>query len=202
MKKLAYSILMAVILCACSKESDLKKSIFIPDPDDSRLPAYSEWGYNTFGAYIGREVFTYNDNAIPFKVIAYNSITELQFNGEIYEEFHSNDQKVSLIIKTKSILSKSAEDLSMLNGNTYPLSTSSTDVYLERNGVRTKLTVLQGSLTFQRVQKVFIDRKYTEMILSGYFEISAMQNGNAISITEGRFDVGVKNGYNFTYQPT
>lgn len=39
------------------------------------------------------------------------------------------------------------------------------------------------------------------MILSGYFELSAMQNGSLISISDGRFDVGLKNGYNFTYQP-
>ncbi|TCN62870.1 hypothetical protein [Acetobacteroides hydrogenigenes] len=201
MKKIAYLLLAAVALCSCSRESDLKKSIFIPDSDDSRLPAYTEWGYNTFGAYLDREVFIYNDNALPFKAIAYSTTTELQFNGEIYEEFHSNDEKVSLIVKTSSILLKNAEDFSLLNGKSYQLNDPSFQVYLERNGVRTKLSVGQGVLTFQRVQKIFIDRKYTEMILSGYFELSAMQNGSLISISDGRFDVGLKNGYNFTYQP-
>jgi len=198
MRRIAYILLAAVALCSCSRESDLKKSIFIPDPDDSRLPAYTEWGYNTFGAYLDREVFIYNDNLIPFVAIAKNSVTELQFNGEIYENFFSNDEKVSLIIKTSSIHLTKAEDLVVLNGKTYQLSSPNFEAYLERNGARSKLSVQQGSLTFQRVQKVFVDKKYTEMILSGYFEITAT---GTPSITEGRFDVAVKDGYSFSYQP-
>lgn len=198
MRNIAYIFLAVVALCSCSRESDLKKSIFIPDPDDSRLPAYTEWGYNTFGAYLDREVFIYNDNLIPFVTLANNSITEFQFNGEIYENFFTNNDKVSLIIKTSTIHPTKAEDLVALNGKTFQLSTPNFEVYLERNGARSKLSVQQGSLTFQRVQKVFVDRKYTEMILSGYFEISAT---GATSITEGRFDVAVKDGYSFSYQP-
>lgn len=73
MKKFIYILAIAATLCGCFKESDLKKSIFIPDPDDSRLPAYTEWGYNTFGAYFDRDIFIYTDNTTPFKLIAYSS---------------------------------------------------------------------------------------------------------------------------------
>ena len=41
----------------CSREYNLEQTIFIYDPEFQDLPIYSEWGYNTFGAYYDREAF-------------------------------------------------------------------------------------------------------------------------------------------------
>jgi hypothetical protein len=85
------------------------------------------------------------------------------------------------------------------NGITYQLNTSDFEVYLNNGGIPTKLTNVRGTLTFQRVQRVLVDRKYTEMILSGYFDLSGSANGSTIRINDGRFDIGVKDSYNFIY---
>ena len=199
MKKLAYLLILAVALCACSRESDLKKSIFIPDSDDSRLPAYSEWGYNTFGAYIDDDVFIYNDDFTPLKVIATGSYTEFQFNGSMYDDYRHNDDPVTLIFRSTSIRPTAAEDFMQQNGITYQLNTPDFEVYLNNGGIPTKLTNVRGTLTFQRVQRVLVDKKYTEMILSGYFDLSGSANGSTINISDGRFDIGVKDNYNFSY---
>ena len=47
---------LAIILASCSKEFELDKSVFIPDKDYPDLPAYTEWGYNTFGALYDRDL--------------------------------------------------------------------------------------------------------------------------------------------------
>ena len=46
MKKQLLNISLAILLflAACSKETELQKSVFIPDKDYPSLPAYSEWG--------------------------------------------------------------------------------------------------------------------------------------------------------------
>lgn len=200
MKKLSYLLILAVALCACSRESDLKKSIFVPDPDDNRLPAYSEWGYNTFGAYIDREVFIYNDDIAPFRVVANGTATEFLLIGGMYDDYHTTNDKVSIIIRSTSIHPQASVDLLDLNGKEYKLGSSDFQVFIERNGMRTSITGVSGTITFQRVQKVLIDKKYTEMILSGYFDLSGKENGTFVSISDGRFDVGVKDNYNFVYQ--
>jgi hypothetical protein len=208
MKKLAYLLLVAAALCACSRESDLKKSIFVPDPDDNRLPAYSEWGYNTFGAHIdddannyNYDVFIYNDDFTPLNIAANGSYTEFQFYGSLYDDYRHNDDPVTLIFRSTSIHPTTAEDLMEQNNKTYQLNTSDFAVYLKSGGISTKLTITSGTLTFQRVQKVLVDKRYTEMILSGYFEFSGSANGNTFHFTDGCFDIGVKDSYNFSYQP-
>ncbi|WP_320053230.1 hypothetical protein [uncultured Acetobacteroides sp.] len=208
MKKLLYLLALAVALGACHRESDLKKSIFIPDADDSRLPAYSEWGYNTFGAHIddnasiyNDDVLIYNDDFTPLTIAANGSYTEFKFNGSMYDDYRHNEDPVTLIFRSTSIRPTTAEELIKQNGQIYQLNTSDFEVYLNSGGIPTKLTSVRGTLTFQRIQRVLVDKKYTEMILSGYFDLSGSANGNTISITDGRFDIGVKDIYNFSYQP-
>jgi hypothetical protein len=50
------SVLSLNLLFSCQKMSDyeLSGTFFIEDPYYPGLPIYSEWGYNTFGAYIYR----------------------------------------------------------------------------------------------------------------------------------------------------
>lgn len=206
MKKQLLICALAATLFACSEGSDLKKSIFVPDADDSKLPAYTEWGYNTFGAYTeGGKVFTFNNN-IPLTISAQATCTELRFNGELYEEYGArSDEKRELIIRTMAIANAagiaptSAEDLTLINGKTIKLDAASNDeVYVVRNGISHKIEIASGSsITFNRVQKIYIDKNYTQMIVSGHFKIIAKLPNTSFSFTDGRFDVGIKDGYSF-----
>jgi len=201
MKNIAYLILaLATALCGCSRESDLKKSIFIPDPDDANLPSYTEWGYNTFGAYINREIFIYSDSQIPLQISVKGNTTVFQLVGKT-GDFLTSKTSTSLSFQVTNVAPTSPEGLDVLNKKVFQLTDPAVEVYLEQNGRRSKLAIRTGTLTFERVQRVTIDRKYSQMILSGYFDISATLNGGLISISDGRFDVGIRDGYNFYYQP-
>jgi len=201
MKNIAYLILaLATALCGCSRESDLKKSIFIPDPDDANLPSYTEWGYNTFGAYINRDIFIYSDSQIPLQISVKGNTTVFQLVGKT-GDFLTSKTSTSLSFQVTNVAPTSPEGLDVLNKKVFQLTDPAVEVYLEQNGRRSKLAIRTGTLTFERVQRVTIDRKYSQMILSGYFDISATLNGGLISISDGRFDVGIRDGYNFYYQP-
>ncbi len=201
MKNIAYLILaLATALCGCSRESDLKKSIFIPDPDDANMPSYTEWGYNTFGAYINRDIFIYSDSQIPLQISVKGNTTVFQLVGKT-GDFLTSKTSTSLSFQVTNVAPTSPEGLDVLNKKVFQLTDPAVEVYLEQNGRRSKLAIRTGTLTFERVQRVTIDRKYSQMILSGYFDISATLNGGLISISDGRFDVGIRDGYNFYYQP-
>lgn len=201
MKNIAYLILaLATALCGCSRESDLKKSIFIPDPDDANLPSYTEWGYNTFGAYINRDIFIYSDSQIPLQISVKGNTTVFQLVGKT-GDFLTSKTSTSLSFQVTNVAPTSPEGLDVLNKKVFQLTDPAVEVYLEQNGRRSKLAIRTGTLIFERVQRVTIDRKYSQMILSGYFDISATLNGGLISISDGRFDVGIRDGYNFYYQP-
>jgi hypothetical protein len=51
--------------------------------------------------------------------------------------------------------------------------------------------ILNGILQFKRAQNLIVDKKQIEVILSGYFEFQALVDEEPISITLGRFDVGI-----------
>ena len=58
----------ASLLASCEKYGHIDNSIWINDPDDICLPKYSEWGYNTFGAVMGRSYFVSSWVEIPSSV--------------------------------------------------------------------------------------------------------------------------------------
>lgn len=202
MKRILYIVFLALTLMGCSRESDLRKSIFIPDPENPDLPAYTEWGYNTFGAYINNDLFLYADNEEPLMITATNSYVEFMFTGYRGEAWHEGT-KTKLYIQTSKILPTTAEDLASLNGKAVNLADPASAVYISYNGTKTKLTKLNGTIVFDRVQRIIIDKKYTQMILSGHFDLSGEigVGGTSVRITDGRFDSGIREFTNFVYEP-
>jgi hypothetical protein len=59
--------------------------------------------------------------------------------------------------------------------------------------------ILSGELTFKRAQNLLVDEKQVEVILSGYFEFKALIDNEPVTISNGRFDVGISpdNFYNY-----
>jgi hypothetical protein len=185
---------LAIILSSCSKEFELDKSVFIPDKDYPDLPAYTEWGYNTFGALYERELFLYNDISMPVKVINTGGKTSFTFKGHKGQpgsSYYNIDNSMSLNFDLYGFLPASYTNLAELNDTIIDLASPLCKVSLMIDTVEHQVVVLNGTLNFKRAQNLFVDKKQIEVILSGTFEIQALIENEPTSITAGRFDVGI-----------
>lgn len=185
---------LTIILASCSKEFELDKSVFIPDKDYPDLPAYTEWGYNTFGALYDRELFLYNEFSVPVKVINTGGKTSFTFKGHKAESgsyYYNNSNSMSLNFDLNGFLPSSFSDLIKLNDTIIDLTSPLCKVSLMTDTVKHQVVVLNGTLNFKRAQNLFVDKKQIEVILSGTFEIHALIENEPTSISAGRFDVGI-----------
>lgn len=188
--KLHLLILAIVLIFAtgCTKENDLKKSVFIPDEDNPELPAYSEWGYNTFGAYYDRQLFISDDYIVPVKVIVEDSATSFELSGRISGVSDLNNQ-LTMSFSLEDYLPLAYTELSNLNQKTLDLKDN--PVRITFGEVITELEIISGHIEFKRAQILNVDEESIETILSGYFEFKAIINGEPITVSDGRFDVGI-----------
>jgi len=196
MKKQMIHVSFAILLLitACSKESELKKSVFIPDAENPSLPAYTEWGYNTFGALYERDIFIYNDREIPAKIISTGGITSFVLKGQLgasgyYYSYDSYD--MSLSFDLKDFVPSAYTDLVELNDTIFDLTQPDIQVFITLDTIRSEVHILEGGLEFKRAQQLIVDTKQIEVILSGHFKFQALVDEEPVSITEGRFDVGI-----------
>lgn len=180
------------IIVGCKKENELKKSVWIPDSDYNDLPAYTEWGYNTFGAYYDRQAFVSNNNAVPAKVIFTNNNTSFELYGQLNNlNYDEPDKKMIMKFRLPNIKPTQYKDLIALNGVVLDLTDSLTQVTIINDTTENIVKILSGELKFKRVQNLIVDKKPIEVILSGYFDFRTLINNQPITIWEGRFDVGV-----------
>lgn len=186
----------------CKKDNELKKSVFIEDSESPDLPQYSEWGYNTFGAYYDREAFVSNNKEVPAKFIVTKNITSFVLTGQegTYSDYSGNsDTKMSMTFKISGFLPQNYKELMTLNDTTLDLKDSSYQVLVTIGTINDTATILEGELIFKRAQNLIVDTKPEEVILSGYFGFKALIKNVPITISEGRFDVGISsdNFYNY-----
>lgn len=184
--------LLMVLVASCSKDNDLKESVFISDPDDYNMPAYSEWGYNTFGVYYDRDIFISNNQEVPVKVIVNDSATVFLFNGTTnnYDYYYySNNMTMSIVLK--GFQPDSYLDLTSFNDSIIDLAIPGVSVYITKDTGQLNTKILSGKLHFKRVQNLFVDDEQKEVILSGTFDFKAQINNEPVTFSDGRFDVGV-----------
>jgi hypothetical protein len=190
------------LVTGCSKEYELNKSVFIPDPDFPDLPAYTEWGYNTFGAFYERQLFLYSEQEIPAKIIFTGGITSFILKGQknSYGYYYwDNMKEMNLTFRLPDIRPESYSDLTILDKMKIDLGSEEGIVTLFMDGETFEPEILQGELEFKRVQQLYVDTEETEVILSGVFSFQALVNGEPVSLSEGRFDVGIGNDNFFKY---
>jgi hypothetical protein len=183
-----------IIFAACSKEFELDKSVFIPDKDYPELPAYTEWGYNTFGALFDRELFLYNDFSVPAKIIntgGKTSFTLKGHKGQTGNYYSNNVNSMSLNFDLYGFLPESFSALIALNDTIIDLTNPQCKVSLTVDTVKTQVKILNGTLDFKRAQNLIVDKQQYEVILSGTFEFQALIANEPKSITVGRFDIGI-----------
>ena len=203
MKKIVYpSIIIIAIMAGCSKEYELRKSVFIADPDFSELPAYTEWGYNTFGAFYDRQLFLYSEQEVPGKVICTGGTTTFVLKGQknSYGYYYWDDaNEMSVTFDLPLIQPAVYSDLINLNKIKFDLTGEGCRVSIHMDGETFEPQILQGELEFKKAQQLFVDTQLTEVILSGLFSFQALVNGEPISVSEGRFDVGIGSDNFFKY---
>lgn len=172
---------------------ELSQTVFIEDSYYPGLPIYSEWGYNTFGAYIDRRPFVSTNHDLPVKIIVNPDVLHMNLRGRM------DGQEVDLKFSVNGYSPASHYDLTELNNTTINLKESGRQVFLKMGDHNQKLELIEGELKFERVQLLYVDEELTRTIVSGYFQLKTFLNGEPIAISYGRFDFGIgyENFYNY-----
>jgi hypothetical protein len=189
-------LLSCIILSSCNSDNDLKRSVFIPDQDAPQLPIYSESGFNTFGAYYDRNPIVSNNTDLPLKIIVNEGTTNFVFKGQRGSGYYNYGGPVTITLRIARYDPTTYHDLQSLSGKTVDVTNSDIEVSYEEAGVASNIQLLNGKFEFKRAQDLLVDKKPTELILSGVFEFQMLVNGEPVSVSEGRFDIGV-GSYNF-----
>lgn len=176
--------------CSSSDEYRLSSSVFIEDPDFPGLPIYSELGYNTFGMYIDRRLFVSDESLMPVKVITKPDTCRIEFTGR-YGNAASSREDAALTFHLPGYVPENIFALLSLNGKTYSLTDTPCKVTFAYERKTDTLRIIEGSLTFKRVQKLLVDKEEVKSVLSGTFSIKGEIADKPVFIGNGRFDVSV-----------
>lgn len=196
--KILFFILIctSIIATSCTKGGDfyLRRTIFIEDENSPGLPIYSEWGYNTFGAYIDRAEFVSTDMEQPVKVFVRNDSCHIQLAGSY------NSQQTTIDFSIADFTPKDESELLSLDNKTFDLSDKKLSTSLNIGTQTHPLQSAEGELKIKRAQKLFVDKEFEKVVLSGTFHIKALYNNQPISVSDGRFDLGVSENNFFDLQ--
>jgi len=187
MKKI-YFLTMILLLASCAATDEMEETIFVPDVNDSNLPAYTEWGYNSFGAMYERRYFLATNDIVPCKITYRNGIMAFSLSGRV----GSSNMTLYFSFPVNETM-RDYTDLLALHQKEIDLTDSACEVSMTTNSGTRRITILSGKLFFQRVQLLRINEKDDRVILSGTFDLSFLQNSLPEALTKGRFDVGIAN---------
>jgi hypothetical protein len=202
--KIKYIIVLIAVafLAGCSKDTTLKSSVEQYDTEFADLPAYSEWGYNTFGAYYDRQTFIWNHRSVPGKIIVHNGSTQFLLSGQLGSSddyYYDTNPEMVLTFWFRNYTPSAYTDVMAFNHRTLDLTDPAYGVTISIDTVTYPVTVISGTLQFKRIQNLLVDLKQEEIILSGYFDIKAIINNKTITISNGRFDIGIQNDNFYNY---
>ena len=203
MKKYGLTVIILLTICSCSYEDSMEKTVFIPDEENRNLPAYTEWGYNSFGAKYERTYFTSANDIVPCKVIYRNGILNFHISGRVGSGYNNGTEMtltfsfpISLIDEHKPM--NEYKDLMILHKSEIDLTNESCEVKIIKNSQTEILSLLSGHLAFKRAQLLRIDDKENRVILSGTFDVRFLRNELPEVLSNGRFDFGITDLYNLS----
>lgn len=190
---IALPFLLAVQACEKMEDFYLSGTVFIQDPYYPGLPIYSEWGYNTFGAYIDRKPFISTQEDLPAKVIVNGDVIHMILRGRM------DAQEVVLTFSFDGFSPKTNYELTELNDTIINLKDVGRSVTMEIGNETLDLELIEGELMFSKVQRLYVDEELTRTIMSGYFQLKTFMDDEPIAISNGRFDLGIgyENFYNY-----
>ena len=181
----------------------MDRTIFIPDSMDSNLPAYTEWGYNSFGAiYDNRTYFIVSNNVTPCKILYKDGFLHFALSGVLQAKTSSysatkETMMLSFIFPEENIMQIS--DIITFNNKLIHLADENCTVKMIRNENERTLKIVTGILHFKRAQLLYIDDIPNRVILSGVFELRFLENEFPTIISDGRFDVGINDNVFYAY---
>ena len=190
MKKFLFLVLCSFFLSTSCEEED--RTIFIADENDSHLPAYSEWGYNSFGAIYERSYFLVSSGITPCKITYQHGFLNFYLIGKVHL---GSSTEMVLTFSFPSLPMNNYADLVQLNKTTIDLLDTSCTVKIEVDGIEEIITPLSGSLTFKRTQLLKIDGEQNRVIISGIFDMTFLRKGRPEKISKGRFDIGINSDF-------
>ena len=192
MKKI-YFLTMILLLASCATTDEMEQTIFVPDEINSELPAYTEWGYNSFGAMYERTYFLAANDIVPCKITIQNGIMTFSLSGRITNNSSWNNRENMTLYFSFPISEtiRTYNDLIVLHQKEIDFSDTSCDIKMNRNSSSTNINVLSGKLHFNRVQLLRINEKDDRAILSGTFDLTFLRNELPEALTKGRFDIGI-----------
>lgn len=171
--------------CESMDDYELTETVYVEDPYAPGLPIYSEWGYNTFGAYIDRAEFKSTSRDIPSKIFIRNDTLRILMRGELRNE------SADLTFSFPGLSYETYDQLIDLHDRTIDLMASGSLVELKKGNEPTELLdVFDGTFHIKRAQHLFIDEVPQRLILSGVFQFQTFYKGEPITISRGRFDLG------------
>jgi hypothetical protein len=114
---------LLLVFAGCEKENELKKSVFIVDSEYPDLPAYSEWGYNTFGAYYDRDIFISNNDIVPAKVVVSNNTISFILDGQKggSDYYYDNSKEMTMTFNLSGLSPEQYSNLIILNDTIFDL---------------------------------------------------------------------------------
>lgn len=200
-------ILLIIIIAglagfACDDDTQLKRSVFIEDPDYEGLPRYSELGYNTFGAYYDRKAFT-STAIVPVKVTVTGGTTSFSLLGgtdyrsSSYNYYNYTEMSITLVMT--DFVPDAYTNLTELDDVNINLTNENYAVIIKRGSEAQEVQILNGKFHFKKVKNVLVDHVQKQVVLAGIFEFQALLNGEPVTISNGRFDVSVGADNFYTY---
>jgi len=192
MKK--YGLLAIILLLTACESYEMEQTIFVPDATDSNLPAYTEWGYNSFGALYERKYFLAANDIVPSKITIQNGIMTLSLSGRVAANNSSWSSRENMTLYFSFPIRetiRSYHDLVVLSQKEIDLTAASCEIKMYSNSSLTNIRVLSGHLFFKRVQLLRINEKEDRAILSGTFDLTFLRNEMPEGMTKGRFDLGI-----------
>ena len=193
MKK--YSLLAIILLLAsCDPIDEMEQTIFIPDESDKNLPAYTEWGYNSFGAIYERMYFFSTNNIVPCKITVQNGIMTFALSGRVGSSNSSYGSGESMTLYFSFPVDEPMshyKDLMALHQKHIDLMDATCELRIMRGSNTEDITLLSGNLFFKRIQLLRINEQENRVILSGTFELTFLRNQLPELLSKGRFDLGI-----------
>ncbi len=179
-------VFILFIFYSCEQEYDLTTSVFIQDEVHEGLPKYTEWGYNTFGIYYGRQPFVSNKQVVPFTVYIQEDTTNFIFQGTF-----GYPSSAVLKIQFPGMTFNRYQDMMTLDGSKVNFKDAGARVTFTVNDQEQYLDIINGEMEFKRLQRLFVDDDLEQLILSGTFSFSIVSDGIPVSFSFGRFDFGL-----------
>jgi len=192
MKK--YSIIAIIWLLASCEIDEMEQTVFIPDESDKNLPAYTEWGYNAFGALYERMYFYSTNTIVPCKIVMQNGMMTFTLSGRIgagYSSYGSGENMTLYFSFPIDEPMNQYKDLLALHQKHIDLTDKSCELTMMRSSKTEDIVLLSGDLFFKRAQLLRINEQENRVILSGTFELTFLRNQIPELLSKGRFDVGV-----------